>query len=149
MHGYDQVKQKVAEYNERYRGPGLGPPLELSKPYYLFPTDAERATELCPSAPCPNSDMPGVYMFFDGDWRAIYVGKASCGQAIGNRLWTHIDVNNHVCTPKNPWLHEEKARYLLTVAVPRKTAFEAPMLEEFLIGELGPVRNGPGRRGKE
>ena len=69
------------------------------------------------------------------------------GSCIGKRLYTYFHYEAGLpCTLKHAtWT--QHPRYLLTIAVPEATPFEAPALEEFLIARLHPSNNHLGRVG--
>lgn len=79
----------------------------------------------------------------DDDEAVIYVGKASADSWIGARLAKYFQYDaNGRCR----FIHAEWCpRYVVTVAVPDDSPFEAPALEEFLIKELQPRWNTLGK----
>ena len=103
-------------------------PLELSK---LVRIDS-KASEY------PNGDRQGVYFLFDESLNLLYVGKASCGNRIKDRLTARFTASGR------PRRGKEKFRavcFVATIPMPRKRAFEAPSIEEYFISRLRPGLN--------
>jgi excinuclease UvrABC nuclease subunit len=76
-----------------------------------------------------------------------YVGKASMGNCIGSRLSSYFGYESETDRRCKIYHREgwtEKPRYVMCVAVPEDSPFEAPALEEFLIRELAPPDNKRG-----
>jgi excinuclease UvrABC nuclease subunit len=88
-----------------------------------------------------------VYIVLDASLFVLYVGKASMGSCIGKRLGSYFVNDGGRCRIVHH--HEaawtEEPRFVVTVAVPSKMAFEAAALEEYLIGALDPPCNRVGR----
>ena len=128
---------KVNEYQEKYRNPDL-PKFEISDPYDLKADwDAGKTWPLVGSQ--------GVYAIFNAEKNLLYVGKASQTNTLGNRLSSYFiyapDGKSCATPPNHIWSSEP--RYVIAVAV--AYAFEAPSLEEYLIGELQPDDNVRGK----
>ncbi len=99
--------------------------------------DHLKISDLCDvkdaSASWPNPANPGVYAMLNEHRELIYLGKASCNTSLGMRLGAHFYKTG---APKNAKF--EGIRYVVTIPVPDDRAFEAPAVEEFLIGRLNP-----------
>lgn len=143
----DNVKQALSEYKARRSDL---PDLELSALYALFPKEIQLETGAphWPN-PWPNTSCAGVYFIFGRSGRLLYVGKASMKNCIDDRLYGHFRTGKspEECrlvhsVGRDGWI--ERPMYVATVAVPREMAFEAPALEEYLIGKLSPVNNMKG-----
>ena len=144
--GHSDFLTTIRTYQESYRSPAL-PPFEIADPYDLFP---ERGVGLfsC-ERKWPNSWLypmrAGVYAFFSDDAELLYVGKASFRSSISARLATycvHQEGRGSPCRLSNQW--KVMPRYVVIVAVPEETRFEASALEEFLIARLQPPENSVG-----
>ena len=143
---YSDFLTAVRTYQERYRSPKLHP-FEIGDPYDLFP---ERGVgSLCCERKWPNSwPYPlraGVYAFFSEGARLLYVGKASFRSSISARLATYCGYHEgpgSPCRLLGQW--KRFPRYVVIVAVPEETRFEASALEEFLISTLQPPENSIG-----
>ena len=137
----------IADYTAKYRRPEF-PPFEVSGLYDLFPakphTCATPPTHSWP-VPYPFDQRAGTYLIYSESLELLYVGKASMGSCIGKRLWTYFHyAADQECTLKHStWT--QPPRFLLIVAAPEGMPFEAPALEEFLIGRLQPSNNSVGR----
>jgi excinuclease UvrABC nuclease subunit len=86
-----------------------------------------------------------VYAFLDEQGMLLYVGKASFRNSIAARLSTYCMFEAGKGTPcrlNHQW--KTKPRYVVTVAVPEETRFEASAVEEFLITRLEPPENSIG-----
>lgn len=135
----------VAEYQERFRGHGLAE-FEISDPYDLSPELA--ATGLTCSAAWPDTwphiGRAGVYALFGEELQTVYVGKASLRNTLESRLGSYFghEKIDGTCRFYHSW--KFAPRYLVTVAVPEESRFEAPALEEFLIEKLRPTDNKAG-----
>lgn len=90
----------------------------------------------------PNNGLPGVYIFADEDKKVLYIGKASA--TITARLSAYWCKGENGETKSKDW-KSENIRYVYTIGIPRNRAFEAPSIEEFLIGEVQPERNTVGK----
>jgi hypothetical protein len=141
----DSLKAALKEYQNRYRHPKLHP-FECSDLYAL-------TTEETPLAKWrwdekwPNSDRAGVYLIFDKAGKLLYVGKSS---VIGGRLSKYFQYEQprtevKMCKIVDDW-GGETPMYVVAVAVPDSSTFEAAALEEFLIGRLHPCVNKMGLR---
>jgi hypothetical protein len=138
----------IARYERTHRHPDR-PALAVSPRYSLFPELAEPGPRWPDS--WPNAGNRGVYLMLDAEESVLYVGKASVNSSLGARLGAYFQYgDDRRCKFRfqDYWLPLIPT-YVVTIAVPDDSPFEAPALEEFLIRELGPPRNtvgGPARR---
>ena len=145
----EQVKQALEQYKAKYRRSDL-PDLNMSGLYALFPDEVQTAGDVAYrwNDQWPNSDEAGVYFIFGSSGRLLYIGKASMNHYMGGRLSNYFgcDKATKACriVHENGW--SERPMYVATVAVPRGMNFEAPALEEYLIGRLEPVDNVRGTK---
>ena len=91
-----------------------------------------------------HADRCGVYLILDVSMRLLYVGKASMGNQLWNRLGTYFGGRGKCKIKHDQW--SDRPEFVVTVAVPEESTWEAPALEEFLIGKLQPVDNVRGCR---
>jgi hypothetical protein len=146
MHTLRDVQRELAEYERRYRHPDQLP-LTISGLYDLFPgqpTPASALTERRWPQTWPNADGRGVYLVFDHELSLRYIGKASMRSSIGARLGTYFGyAEDRSCKILHTgW--RVQPRFLVTVAVPDETPWEAPAIEEYLIKRLQPPDNSVG-----
>ncbi|EDZ65766.1 hypothetical protein NOC27_2446 [Nitrosococcus oceani AFC27] len=91
----------------------------------------------------PHAARAGIYAFLNEDSEVIYVGKASLRNSLGARISSYCGYGaDRECRFYGEW--RSPPRYVLVVAVPDETRFEAPALEEYLIRELQPSDNSAG-----
>jgi hypothetical protein len=135
--------EAVTEYSVRYRHPDLAR-FDVGSPVDLHPSRPRLASapEVPPQDSWPFHDRAGVYLMYDDALELFYIGKASMSRCLGQRLYEYFG-GGEVCVPKFEWLHP--ARFLIIIAMPKESPFEAPALEEFLIRRLHPRINGTGR----
>ncbi len=137
MSDRNRLNDKVSEYQEKYRNPDL-PKFKVSDPY-----DLKADWDAGKSYPLVNKQ--GAYAIFDTNENLLYIGKASQNNTLGNRLGSYFKYapDGKSCTtpPNHNWSSDP--RYVMTVAV--AYPFEAPSLEEYLIGELQPLDNSRGK----
>ena len=143
----DDLKSRVAEFNNTYRRPEFQP-LEVSAAYDCSPEKGDpivRCEGQWPDDYWPNAWSAGIYGILDEELQLLYVGKASLGSTLGSRLSSYFrhDQNRH-CRPEPHHTWSGNPRYVVTVAVPEEMRFEAPALEEFLINKLNPPDNTAG-----
>ena len=135
----------VEDYQARFRGPNLEP-FELSAPYDLSPELGIPKIECPTSWPegWPHSGRAGIYSLFGEELQAVYIGKASLRNTLVSRLGSYFsyDKPHKTCRLNHAW--KCRPRYLITIAVPEESRFEAPALEEFLIIKLRPTDNTAG-----
>ncbi|MEK2126986.1 hypothetical protein WOB81_22005 [Vibrio parahaemolyticus] len=92
----------------------------------------------------PGAECPGVYAIFDESGELLRLGKASCNSTLGARLSTYYRWHDVDYIGVNKHDGYENAIFIRTVKMPSERAFEAPALEEFLIGKLSPKYNTNG-----
>ena len=134
----------VREYDENYRSAKMGK-LEISEPYDMAPEKGETRIPCDGKWPdmWPYASRAGIYAFIDKNLEVVYVGKASLRSTLGARVSSYCGyATDRSCQMYHRWT--SLPRYLVTVAVPEDTPFEAPALEEFLISKLQPNENSTG-----
>ena len=123
----------LQELNQSFPRPGI-PPLSLAEPYDLQHDWPES---------WPNAEFAGVYAMLDDAKTLLYIKKSSFGAGIGARLGAWFGYGpNREASPKHEAL--KVVRYVVTLGVPKGHEFEAPAIEEFLIGRLHPALNKVG-----
>ena len=124
------VIRSIGFYSKKYRHP-RSPSFDISKKYDLFPSKKSDGTGWPDYWPYTNRQ--GVYLICDKNEQVLYIGKASRTNTVGARLSYHFtsDSDGGCYINHDGW--SSKPRYVVTVAVPRGMAFEAPALEEYLI----------------
>lgn len=141
----DNLLDRIREYDENYRSEKMGQ-LEISEPYDISP-EKEQAQIRCRGKwpeMWPYARRAGIYAFVDENLEVVYVGKASLKNSLGARISSYCGyAPDRSCQIYDGWTNFP--RYLVTVAVPEETPFEAPALEEFLISRLQPKENSRGR----
>jgi hypothetical protein len=146
MKTYDDALAAIKRYEDEHRHPGRQR-FDISLPFDLFPQAGPpclKCDQVWP-ATYPHVSRAGVYLIFDDQARLLYVGKASMGNDIGSRLGSHFGyaVDRATCNARGNWTN--KPRFVVTVATPIDSIFEAPSLEEFLIDRLQPMENQRGK----
>lgn len=137
----------VSTYQERFRSPAQSL-FEVGQPYDLFPLRGATAVP-CGGKwpePWPHPLRAGVYAFLSDNGELLYIGKASFRNSIAARLSTYCGYEagrGSQCLLYHQW-KTAAPRYVVTIAVPESTRFEASALEEFLINELQPPENSIG-----
>lgn len=127
--------ETIDYYIKTYRKPNL-PQLDISGLYDLFPGEMNKldvqVSEFWPES-YPYGDRKGIYLVLNEQLKLLYVGKASLGSCIGNRLNSYFgyDENKKCKLKHSTW--SERPRFLMTIAVPIDLGFEAPALEEFFL----------------
>jgi hypothetical protein len=144
----DRLTRALEDYR-KYRHPSL-PDFEVGGPYALLPEEGAAVATTRWNDEWPNSKRAGVYLIFGRAGNLLYVGKA---WVIGNRLSSYFrsdfsDGEKRTCRAvhgvgNGGW--SEHPMYVVTVAVPAGSIFEAAALEEYLIGRLDPSDNKLGR----
>lgn len=76
----------------------------------------------------PHADNPGVYLFFDKDEKALYVGQSAT--AMGRRIATHVGER---VGDEFPDLAFEGAEYVIFIPFDEEAAFLAPAFESYLL----------------
>jgi hypothetical protein len=138
---YDDALAAIGQYEETHRHPKR-PRLEIGMPYDLFPKTGREATRLLCKEGWPEvyplSERAGAYIVLDAHARVLYVGKAD---NFGRRLGGYFAyASDRTCKVKHKtW--SEQPRYVVMVAVPTSSPFEAGALEGFLIDSLRPPDN--------
>ena len=126
---------KIDEYCRSIRHPTL-PDLQISPKYELFPKSKPNSSDI-PAWPnrYPFSDKQGIYLILSRDDRLLYVGKASMNSCISSRLSSYFEYEpiSRRCQVRNLDKWSESPHYIVTVAVPDSSSFEAPAIEEYLI----------------
>ena len=127
MDGTQILNKYVRQYSKTY---GLKK-VKIYDPYDLI--------EDWPNA-WPFAGKPGIYVFLNRNKRIIYVGKASINNTIAARLSAYfVYGKDGKFRTKRGHNWTTKPRYVVAVTVNK--AFEAPSLEEFLIGKIKPEDN--------
>jgi hypothetical protein len=134
--------EAIALYEAEHRHPNRAP-FQIGPVVHLFPdTSLTVATEETSpwTAPWPFAERAGVYLIYSVDRQLLYIGKASMGQSVGKRLYCHFGGNVKECVyNQSGW--KPPPRFVVIVAVPEDSPWEAPALEEFLISKLSPKLN--------
>lgn len=76
----------------------------------------------------PNLEKTGVYMFIDAEGYMVYIGKAN---SFGSRLSCYCKYNGEKGCKLKQDTWQKEPRFVITVAVPDSTWFEALSLEAF------------------
>lgn len=131
MPGISELRLALEQFNLNFPRPNMGA-LELQGPYDI-------SIDFCTAY--PNAYLPGVYIIFHRNGSILRIGKASCNNTITSRLscyfkWGTLDSEG---LHKHPGY--EEARIVYTIGIPKDRAFEAPAVEEYLIGQLNPPYN--------
>lgn len=138
----NKIKEAAEEYSRLYRANNLGPFEFIEELYSLYPSPEEKYGW---NDYYPFYNRAGIYLAFDENKKLIYIGKASMSNKIGHRVGARFKQGaNGECEPKSNsdgWAKE--CKYLSAIAVPH--AFEAPSLEEYLIGVFAPKFNSVGK----
>jgi excinuclease UvrABC nuclease subunit len=115
--------------------------------YALFP-DEEITLEVGHRWPglWPDGGGPGIYFVFGSEGQLLCVSKASMNSSMGARLshWFKMERPSGRCAVVHGWT--ERPAYIATLPIPADLTFEAPAIEEYLIGRLNPPDNGGARR---
>jgi hypothetical protein len=77
----------------------------------------------------------GVYILMTEKSEVLYIGKASGGRRIEQRLREHFDKSGKLKAEKSKWPGLPK--HIAVIALPIGHEFEAPAIEEFLILKCG------------
>jgi hypothetical protein len=137
----ERLYSALDKYESKYRHPDLEK-LKRSGLYALFPEQGKPLAAMHWDQQWPHSDHAGVYLIFSKKGELFYVGKASL---IGHRLSCYFQYaqprgESDACRIVHHW-KEPGPMYVVTVAVPDDSQFEACSLEEYLIKELNPSDN--------
>lgn len=134
----------IQNYSQTYRHPKLKA-FRISGLYDLFPNTGSPRPEVNHKWPdvWPYLNEAGIYAFLSDDLEVLYIGKASMNHGLGYRLSNYcIYGDNKDCKLKHKWNGNPK--YIVTVAVPSDSKFEAPSLEEYLIAKISTSNNKAG-----
>jgi hypothetical protein len=146
MKDYESLKETIENFENNYRGSGLEK-FSISGTYNLYPEKDNLQVAALHNWPqeWPNHKSPGVYAFFCEKGNLIYIGKASMNNKIGKRLNAWFISKNSIDCAFRSSVSESKQninpRFVVTVAVPTSSSWEAAALEEFIIKELRPKFN--------
>jgi len=147
MPDLQELKLKIKNYEKKFRHPKLEQ-FNESGLYDLFPPDNEKSSDVEAKWPdkWPHLNDAGIYAFLSKDLEVLYIGKASMNHGIGYRLsnYCSYEEGTKKCKLNDTW--DGKPRYVYTVAVPSGSKFEAPALEEYLIGEIKTSNNKAGTK---
>jgi len=134
MPDLSDLKIAVKEFNKHFPRPDMSP-LKLSGKYDIRVDYSE---------PFPHAERPGVYIIFNTDNEVLRIGKVSCKNTLGNRLSAYYKWGQG--DSEGVGRHEGygDAKLIRVIGFPNDRAFEAPALEEFLIGKLNPPYNTNG-----
>ena len=139
-----RVQERIRYYCTKYRNESL-PPLQMSGLYELFPGQEQTApAETIGAWPesYPFADRKGVYVILDVNLNALYIGKTSMNNWLGNRLSYYFgyDTATNGCRIwHSDW--SSQPRYVFTVGLPQNPGFEAPAIEEYLLGTVETIDN--------
>lgn len=140
----NDLKAEIDIYARKYRHPDLAPFKENGL-YDLYPENnvsTPGVVSMWPE-PFPSLNEAGVYAFLSQDLEVLYIGKASMSHGLGYRLSSYCSYGeNKSCKLNHKWIG--RPRYIFTVAMPMETKFEAPGLEEYLIGKIPTDNNKAG-----
>ena len=131
----------IDTYQALYRHPNQ-PSFEIGKVVHLHPAQTRKHEEDGSSPwsdPWPFDKRAGVYFIFSEDHQILYIGKTSMGQCLGKRLYCHFGGGTACEYDVAGWGTEPY--FVVNIAVPHESPFEAPALEEYLIADLSPKLN--------
>jgi len=135
----------LSEYICRYRRSDL-PNLEVGAPLDLCPSlppPVGFTPQLTWEDPWPFGDRAGVYLIYAGSFELLYIGKASMGRCLGQRLYDYFRAGECCVLQHDFW--PQPPRFVINIAVPQAMPFEAAALEEYLIAGLQPICNINGK----
>lgn len=77
--------------------------------------------------------------------KILRIGKASCDRTLGSRLGDYFEYgkNKEGVAKSNDY---KGIKYLVTIGLAKRRAFEAPAIEEYLIGKFNPRLNKLGKK---
>jgi len=134
MANIEDLIKFIDEFNTLYPRPDM-PKLILSENYDVRSHFYK---------PYPGANLPGVYIIFSSSGNILRIGKASCGSSLGKRLACYYKWGDSGQEGLHKYEGYEDAKLLRTISFPKKRAFEAPALEEYLINKLKPPYNKTG-----
>lgn len=138
------LEDALSTYKAEFRKPELAD-WELGELLALFPKELIGGATKTWTDPWPLGDRAGVYFVFGREMNLLYVGKASMNSCLGARLssWFCGSCESN-CKVQGTWT--ERPYFVQCLAMPPGLTFEAPALEEWLIGRLNPPDNTAGRQ---
>jgi hypothetical protein len=125
----DQLNRAIADFHSNFPRPGIGALL-----FHWCDLDTYK------SSGWPHGGNPGVYVFLDSEENLLYIGKASSDRTLNTRLRGYFDADKGVKDTRSG-NKAKGTRYVGLLALPPDHGFEAPAIEEWLIGQLDPVGN--------
>lgn len=131
----------LIEYQTKYRHPAQ-PEFEVGDVVHLFPNEqlaSGTAGISLWTSRWPHDESAGVYLIYSEAQELLYIGKCSMGQVLGRRLYCHFGGGDECVVKGNGWVVQPS--FVVNVAVPADSPWEAPALEEFLIGKCRPILN--------
>lgn len=139
---HERFKSGVDDYCRAFRREGL-PPFQISGAYDQFPHQGPAVVPVQDHWPnsWPHPGKPGVYAMFSETMALLYIGKSS--RTISSRLSSCYGFEtDRTCRVRGQW--KALPRYVVAVAVPADSPWEAASLEEYLIFKLRPSTNRNG-----
>ena len=145
MHTIEEARKAIEEYETAHRHPSR-PAFDVSSLYDLkaasppdTPTNPQWPNEW------PHARQRGVYLILDAKQQILYIGKVSLNNTFGSRLGAYFQYkDDSSCRILGKWSGDP--HFVITIAVPEDSPFEAPALEEFLITSFQPPNNSNGKR---
>lgn len=139
----------VDEYQSSFRHERLEK-FEHALPYDLFPDVSDSIFDQVTRwpNPWPLPSRAGVYAFLDQQMTILHVGKAPFRNSLAAHLSSYCRYEpgrRSSCKLHQAWKNSPK--YIVIVAVPQSSRFEAAALEEFLISKIQPIENSVGIEG--
>ncbi len=142
MKNYNEIREIIENYSIKYRNPSLDK-IEVSELYDLFPDkNTDHNVELkWPKSVWPFCGRSGAYLYLDDDLNIMYIGKANhFGYRFGQCFkkdanGSCIVIDSRIGSP----------RFVVTIAVPAESWFEAASLEAYLINLIKPRYNSVGK----
>lgn len=127
------ARREIDRYHSEFRNPKLARP-EVCDPFRL-PEDWKQTYF--------GSGSAGVYLFLDAGDRVRYVGKSV---EMGSRMGAYL-MNRDKSRDHHKWKDSDSfGEVRAIVFVKLENSFEAPALEDYLIGRLQPPINKLGKR---
>lgn len=130
----EELKVVLDEFNSIYPRPNMDK-LELSQSF-----DIRKDFETF----YPGTGFPGVYIISKENGEILRIGKSSCNSSLDKRLSTYYKWSKTENIGVARYAGYSDAFIINTIIVPKNRAFEAPAIEEYLIGELNPPFNTVG-----
>ncbi len=144
MKKYTEAIDMIAYYQENFRHPKMEQ-FCISGLYDLFPERGDTEFQIKHKWPeCwPNVEKGGVYMFIDVTGNVLYIGKTN---KFGRRLGNYCMYNETKGCKLKQDTWKGQPRFVITVAVPDSTWFEAYSLEAYLIDNIPTSDNVMGNK---